>query len=188
MKNTIQPFQFPIYQNFIDDKFYNQIKKGADIYIKENIDNFNVKWFCPTTSNWIKKTNPYFSQIKDIIKPHISNYFNTWKFQNDKNLLIDEIWINIASKNAYQEEHYHNNFFSGVLYLETFPDSGAIQFMNPLSTESLFMDLPEIFNFAHLIQPTNSMVLIFPGWLKHRVLPNTSDNNRITIAFNVIKK
>jgi len=185
MDNIIHPFQIPIYQSFIEQDLLTQIKEDTNYYIEKNPTKFDVKWYCPTKSCFINPKEPYFLKIKDSIKNHVSKYFDVWKFQEDINLKVDEIWINIASKDAYQEEHYHNSFFSGVLYLETFSGSGSIHFMNPLSTEAMVMNLPKTFDFAHKIQPTNGMILIFPSWLTHRVMSNNSNNNRITIAFNI---
>ena len=35
------------------------------------------------------------------------------------------------------------------------------------------------------IPPNKQELLIFPSWLKHSVMPNLSDEERITISFNL---
>ena len=38
---------------------------------------------------------------------------------------------------------------------------------------------------AWTIKPIANQLLMFPGWLKHRVEPNLGKENRISISFNL---
>ena len=38
------------------------------------------------------------------------------------------------------------------------------------------------------IEPKENMLLYFPGWLEHEVEPNNSNEERISISFNLIRK
>ena len=48
MDNIICPFQIPIYQSFIEEDSFIQIKKDVNVFIDNNFNLFNNKWDCPT--------------------------------------------------------------------------------------------------------------------------------------------
>jgi hypothetical protein len=70
-------------------------------------------------------------------------------------------------------------------------DSGDIVFNNNMSPLfprelSVEMDNYHLLNSSTWkIRPTNKDILIFPSHLTHSVTPNTSDEERYVLAFNV---
>ena len=188
MSNIINPFAIPIYQDLINKKFFDIIRKDTYSFIAKNQDLFEEPWLCPTktTINHPKSMNINIPILENTIKTHIENYFKLWMFRNPIKLILKDIWVNLAPNLAYQEEHHHNNnLFSGVLYIDVNEHSGIIEFMNPLQSSSILMDSPLIFNSQFKITPLNGMILLFPGWLNHRVGQNKSDKDRISISFNI---
>jgi uncharacterized protein (TIGR02466 family) len=188
MDNITYPFPLPIYQNFIDKDSFNIIKDDTYKFIKENQDLFESVWMCPTktTQQHPKSKNIQSETLNNEIKKHIERYFKVWDFNKSCNLQIKELWINIAQTGDYQEEHnHHKALFSGVLYINTNESSGDFNFINPLSAEGILMEDSNKFGFIHPIKPQNGIILLFPGWLNHRALPNNSDEDRISISFNI---
>jgi hypothetical protein len=100
-------------------------------------------------------------------------------------------WVNINKKNNYNTRHVHLDtrmFLSGVYYAKVPENSGNIRFYDPrgplmqaMSDHDYFYDG---FAYQYLI-PKDDMIIFFPSWLEHDVEPNNSDEDRISIAFNI---
>jgi uncharacterized protein (TIGR02466 family) len=188
MNNIIHPFSLPIYQDFINKEFFDIIKEDTYQFISKNKELFKDIWYCPTktTQGQPKEKNIQSKILENQIKHHIENYLKIWNFKKLNGLKITEIWVNIAEEGSYQEEHNHgSNLFSGVVYIDTNESSGDFQFLNPLSTEHILMHDSKLLPPFFPIKPQNNMIVLFPGWLNHRVLSNKSNKNRISISFNI---
>lgn len=105
---------------------------------------------------------------------------------------INNCWININYKNNYNDRHMHKgSILSGVFYISTNKNSGQIIFYNPNDKLSFFMssNIIKEYNFVNSsiwkFKPCNNLLLIFPSWLEHQVMPNISEEDRISIAFNI---
>lgn len=99
-------------------------------------------------------------------------------------------WLNINSKGSFNTLHDHvsmTNFLSGVFYVKVPENSGNIYFKDPRTLVKCF---PDEQYFAKGIdemelEPQENMLVIFPTWLSHRVGVNMSEEDRISIAFNI---
>lgn len=105
---------------------------------------------------------------------------------------IQNLWININSKNHFNERHMHKgSVLSGVFYVSTNINSGQIVFYNPNDKLSFFIspNLIDQYNFVNSstwkFTPYDNLLLIFPSWLEHQVTPNFNEDDRISIAFNI---
>jgi uncharacterized protein (TIGR02466 family) len=129
------------------------------------------------------ETLPELSAHVDLLVKQVCYEINDeFKFE------VDGYWININRKGNYNIPHVHpNSALSGVIYVACNNNTGNIKF----NSNSLMEHYPiNVFNsklFTDNIefQPKVGDVLIFPSWIYHSVLPNNSDHDRISIAFNV---
>jgi len=120
-------------------------------------------------------------------------YFENLNGKKEYQTFLDNMWININPKGGYNMPHIHpKTFVSGVVYVKTPQNCGKIWFMHPSDAiEYDWLSKPYwkeyIENTSRLyymnVQP--KMLYIFPSWLKHGVEPNTSDEDRISISFNI---
>ena len=99
-------------------------------------------------------------------------------------------WININPPGTSNERHTHpGSDLSVVMYVKVPENSGDIEMTNPAYIESfnlLSAARPEAnLSPSVSITPVEGRVLIFPSNILHRVLENKSDNDRISIAWNV---
>jgi hypothetical protein len=92
------------------------------------------------------------------------------------NLKVSGMWINISPYKAYNYIHHHgsNSTYSGIFYLKIPPESGKVVFVDPLDVNNCFPLIPN---------PNN--LIIFPATLPHFVESNFSQEDRISIAFNI---
>jgi uncharacterized protein (TIGR02466 family) len=97
----------------------------------------------------------------------------------DRTPQVVNFWYNVNPPGAFNWTHSHPNCsFSSVIYLENTAQSGPIVFENP---QAIVGTLAE-----RAILPREGAVLLFPATTLHRVEPNLSTRDRITIAVNWI--
>jgi uncharacterized protein (TIGR02466 family) len=113
------------------------------------------------------------------------------EFKLVDNAYIENMWVNINQKHDFNKLHDHPNcILSGVFYVSAPDNCGKIFFKNPNPLVKHYINRKFILEHNHLtsgdwwFQPQDGMILIFPSWLEHFVLPNESDSDRISIAFN----
>ncbi len=109
-------------------------------------------------------------------------------------------WYNINYRYSYNKAHIHpKSYLSGVYYIKVPADSGRIVF-NRSETEIDRMDfIVEEFvktkqtknniriNTEHWYDPTEGMLILFPGHVNHYVEQNLTldaDDKRISLSFN----
>ena len=103
-----------------------------------------------------------------------------------------QAWVNISPPGASKQVHFHANcHFSGVYYLSLkAPECGSIYFRDP-RVASRMMPYPTTqqtgFTASEVrMPPEEGRLYIFPGWLEHGVEVNQSQQDRISISFNVL--
>ena len=112
----------------------------------------------------------------------------------NKSIFLNNAWININQKDNLNQVHTHpNNILSGVYYVKTPEKCGNIVFRHPAfdmmerDWEDIISDSDHnVYNSDTWWLPAKANTLyIFPSWIKHLVGPNMSDEERISISFNV---
>lgn len=107
--------------------------------------------------------------------------------------LFISTWVNINNRGNYNSRHTHSNginFLSGVYYVTVPKNSGNIVFFDPKSM--IFSSAPDGEYYrrsaSEVCEPKENMLLLFPSWLEHEVEQNNTDEDRISISFNLIRK
>ena len=95
-----------------------------------------------------------------------------------------EMWAMVNQKHSYNAHHVHEGLLSGVFYLQVPEDSGRLILCNP----AVRSDNHAIRIKDYAIQPENLALIMFPSWLEHYVEPNNSNDERISISFNIGEK
>ncbi len=104
-------------------------------------------------------------------------------------LELSTCWALVNGRHASGAAHCHPNaFLSGVYYVSTTKESGAIHFLDPrpaaqMAAAPVAEYVPWTVRQVSY-QPPPGAMLIFPSWLHHSVGPNLSDAPRISISFN----
>ncbi len=104
-------------------------------------------------------------------------------------------WVNLHEEDGMGRNHIHaNSMISGVLFLDTPPNSGKFQVMSPaVNGNRLFSTYiqPEktavnMYNVDyHVLEPVSGQCVMFPSYLSHMVGKNMTKLPRWTIAFNM---
>lgn len=104
---------------------------------------------------------------------------------------ISACWATVLAQGAAHKAHHHpNNFLSGVYYVRTRPGADAINFHDPRSQTGIIRppvaELTAENTDQVVVRVKDGTLLIFPSFLQHSVDANTSEEERISISFNIM--
>jgi uncharacterized protein (TIGR02466 family) len=100
-------------------------------------------------------------------------------------------WATVLAKGAMHKAHRHpNNFLSGVYYIRTHPGSDTINFHDPRNQAGVIrppvVELTAENTDQVVVKVADGTLLMFPSYLEHSVDASMSDEERISISFNVM--
>ena len=99
---------------------------------------------------------------------------------------VTQSWFNQHFRDGNTLEHNHSFVtFVASCYVSCPPDSGNIEFKDPLEYHKQSWPIVPEQSLWREVEVATNDVLIFPGFLKHRVLPNNTDQERIVMTFNI---
>jgi len=134
---------------------------------------------------------PAFATLKSWLD-HQANTFAAslyWDMAGRK-LVLDSLWVNILGEGGSHSGHIHpNSVVSGTVYVAMPEGSGALKFEDPrlssmMAAPPLKTDTPEPYQRFAYRTPTAGTALFWESWLRHEVMPNRSEAERISISFN----
>ena len=132
-------------------------------------------------------TRPAFAEFVKLVEMAargVARYLQVDQYP----MVITGCWANINPPGAYHPTHCHpNNYLSGVYYVAA-PPPTKILFQDPRPV--MIMPKPRQFsrvtaNGAEAESKAGRMVL-FPSWLRHNVPANSTEGDRVSIAFNLM--
>ena len=100
-------------------------------------------------------------------------------------------WANVLAKGAVHRAHNHpNNFLSGVYYVRTWPGADSINFHDPRVQTGIIRP-PVVALTAEntdqvVVSVKNGTLLLFPAYLQHSVDANASEEERVSVSFNIM--
>ena len=132
-----------------------------------------------------------FKDLTKTIMQVSKNYLNEMKWVYS-DYGITDMWATINPPNGYHRPHVHsNNVISGVYYLKSDVSSDII-FADPRPQAHIIepeMISYEVNNSQNWHYPSiENRIILFPSFLSHHVPVNNSNENRISIAFNIMLK
>jgi uncharacterized protein (TIGR02466 family) len=109
----------------------------------------------------------------------------------DEPFEITACWATVLAHGAAHKVHSHpNNYLSGVYYVCTRPGADTINFHDPRRQTGVIrppvVELTAENTDQVVIKVHDGTLLMFPSYLEHSVDTNTSDEERISISFNVM--
>ena len=100
-------------------------------------------------------------------------------------LKIHTYWLQDYQPNQYHSMHTHGDtLYAGVIYLRFKGHGGHLIFQNPCTVQWMTRSGP----FEHYYQPQRGKMVVFDGWLPHRVADvEDTVKERSILAFNVVR-
>ncbi len=104
---------------------------------------------------------------------------------------ITGCWITVLAKGAAHRIHSHpNNFLSGVYYVRTPAGADTINFHDPRKQTAVIR--PPVTKLTAentdqvVVRVTAGSLLMFPSFVEHSVDANPSEEERVSVSFNVM--
>ena len=172
------------------DLNYKNIKSTVQEYISERPNNTSLLEKGVAYSTVAHQSNPphLWPEFKDFCTKlliTLKRIYTEHRILDKENCLLQS-WINTHGLGGETLEHSHNLVdFVVTCYLNLPDNGGFIEFRDPLEYHKANSYInPETDLWTAIPCKTND-ILIFPGWLKHRVQPNNSEEERVVLTINV---
>ncbi len=182
LKETIKNYEK--HKSKLIDFAYNERKLDPKGVIKSNEGGWH------SDDKYASFSNPFSKIVIDLISQMLTKkqYFSI------KEIKILNMWININEKGNSNGKHNHPGCdLSGVFWVKAPKDSGAIAFESP-NLHSQFKQIKSFKNdsleklpalSSYNIKATEGTILLFNSSLDHWVLKNESNEDRISVSFNI---
>ena len=130
----------------------------------------------------------------DVLQLFLINCLSNFPPIKESVQLRGYAWININKPGDYNIKHVHpTNNLSGVLWIKCLENSGDIVFDSPNNFESFLENksYDDDFKKSNFIDdsyhcyPTEGRMIVFPSHLQHHVQENKSNEDRISVSFNI---
>ena len=185
-------FPVPIYHvvNAFNKKDLDQIKNRYNFFKERSLlNNFNGTSLLSfnTPSGGASLNNPLMNDIRDKVLFHCLQYINQLGIKIE-GMTITKDWVIGYEKDQYQGEHNHgydNSDISGVIFASVPEGASPLIFItpNPYALHSCVVN-----ESSYGIIPEEGMVVLFPSFLKHKILPNINmevGHLRLAMSFNI---
>lgn len=160
-------------------------------------------------SNPLVDFDPAFEELCVLVKEAGQGFLSHMGYGNK----IEDVncWANINNKGQFNMFHHHNgSLLGGVYYPVKSLDDGVLSFNygnDPVDAGAwgghggelviqspnynlqghLKTNLPSAWNTDHYhINPTSGLLVLFPAYLTHSVMPVMGDTTRISLAFSFL--
>jgi uncharacterized protein (TIGR02466 family) len=176
LKNVQEELE-PIYEDLLAKNKFQHNRNShshmiSDITFTENLlDNYN-------TENFKKELNLHLKHYLSLIRANI-------EIKNGSEYTITSSWMTLNKQNSYAVVHSHGSSdLSGVYYFKTNGKDGNLFFETPIKMNKAN------YCFRHYatteeIAPKVGNIILFPGWMEHGVGTNQTDNDRVSLSFNI---
>ena len=180
-------FSTPVYCDQVGDfdKVQEEIKNCIDILDFELNDSWGTTHYLSKNMFNEHLFNKYnLKRLTNQIDYHLHNYASIIGFPM-REYTYDSSWVSMFKKGNYGHIHNHGPVdIAGVYYYKTNGEDGNLFFDSPvpnMDTSLMFYPLAD----RVLFKPIEGRLLLFPGWLKHGIETNDTDNTRISLSFNI---
>jgi uncharacterized protein (TIGR02466 family) len=125
------------------------------------------------------------SNFLNLLDSHVSAYLMYSCKVPQVQYEITQSWLTLSTNRDYAHIHNHGaSHVSGCYYIKTNGLDGEFMIpctQTPLETNRVFANASR----TTAIQPKVGKMLLFPGWMNHGVGTNCTDNERVSLSFNI---
>jgi uncharacterized protein (TIGR02466 family) len=175
---------------------FTNVDNQAIINLAEEMRQKDLGRVISNIGGW-QSNSIYIEDLPECMKPLHSNVEETLnkicaQFTYSKSVAVTEYWINVNKKGDRNMMHNHSNCtIAGVYYVKADNKSGAFKLHRDQHESFLWGSLTDNNNNPDTsgvvnYKPIPSRALFFPAWVNHSVDVSTSDEDRISIAFNAV--
>jgi uncharacterized protein (TIGR02466 family) len=139
----------------------------------------------------LQEVSPTFEILRQKLKRHVAAFSSAVEWDlSGRTLRMTDCWINIMPRHTSHSLHLHpNSTLSGSYYVLVPKGSPGIKFEDPRLDR--FMAAPPRKSAATreslpwvTFPAAAGELLLFESWLRHEVVANRTDSERISVSFN----
>ena len=139
----------------------------------------------------LQNISPTFETLRRKLKRHVAAFAAAVEWDlKDRELEMTDCWVNIMPRHTVHGLHLHpHSTLSGTYYVQVPKGSPGIKFEDPRLDR--FMAAPPRREGASLqarpwvtFPAQAGQLLLFESWLRHEVVPNAVNAERISVSFN----
>ncbi len=141
--------------------------------------------------HWLQRVSPTFKALETKLGRHVKAFAEAveWDLEG-KVLQMTDCWINIMPKHVVHGLHLHPlSSLSGTYYVHVPRGTPGIKFEDPRLDR--FMAAPPRKSTARretrpwgTFPAAAGQLMLFESWLRHEVVPNRVDAERVSVSFN----
>lgn len=123
----------------------------------------------------------------DFLNSEVQGYWKELGYSKTLEPYVWSMWSNRSHERSYIHSHIHSPMaIAGAVYLDVDEGMGnfVIEDPNEMLIRSQPVDNPDIIGEAELDVKSGD-VLMFPGYVRHRTITNSTNKPRITLPFVV---
>ncbi|MBU2888909.1 TIGR02466 family protein [Celeribacter halophilus] len=134
---------------------------------------------------------PIFKDIVESLDQHVAKFAEDLQFDlGGRKLVLEDLWINILPEGGYHSAHIHpHSVISGTTYVAMPDGASSLRLEDP--RHAMMMAAParikdarrEMQNFIY-VAPEAGDILLWESWLRHEVMMNQSEFDRVSVSFN----
>ena len=134
---------------------------------------------------------PVFADLVKSLDAHVAAFAEDLEFDLDgRDLVLEDIWINILPEGGFHSAHIHpHSVISGTTYVSMPEGASALKLEDP--RHAMMMAAPprrkdardELKSFVY-VKPAVGDVLLWESWLRHEVVMNEAEDERVSVSFH----
>jgi uncharacterized protein (TIGR02466 family) len=188
-------FPIPLWRYRVDDHERLNAALLDEIAVRQKKDkdiaNRNRRGW-QSAHDFFDRKEPAQAELADVVRKLLVDALKavSREIKADKVNFSMNGWVNVNPPGGYIGPHAHpNGLISGSYYVSVPNEQGpggSIEFVCPHAVSYMggFIKAPMLVDKLR-VHPKPGEVLLFPSQLLHWVLPNDSDEDRVTVAFNL---
>ena len=178
-------FSTPIYTSTLDDQIADKVENIVvpKLNLLSQMETNKTDYFSPTKVVNFNEVSFLFDEINKAAEDYCIQT-DTFKGNNIS------YWVQDYQKEEHHESHAHpGSFLSGVYYIRANENAGDIMFQNPNPHVYFtpYQNNSMVEHHTHRVKPHKGLLVLFPYWLFHQVIPSKELNTiRTCLAFNFL--
>tara|TARA_B100001094_G_C17768860_1_gene593988 strand:- start:22 stop:642 length:621 start_codon:yes stop_codon:yes gene_type:complete len=186
-------FPIPLYLEYAEGEEFKKIEE--ELISASDKTEFSQRKDWNADTHQLSK-NPFSSNIltdhnciatMEFIQRNVIEYVKlSTRSDGNNQYRWSESWITKTLKGQYAAEHHHGYAdISGVYYFNTNGEDGNLRFDNihsQMAGNFILAELPS----KQPMPLKNGLLILWPGVLKHGTMTNVTDNERMSLSFNIL--
>jgi len=187
---VVPAFVTPIYRGSVNE--YDDIQSELESCIEKIEFGMVSGW---GSTHWLSDPSFNSNLVSDFnldkfaaeIDIHVKNYCQSVGYRpkdgTELKYRIVSSWFALFKRGNYAHIHNHGiSDIAGVYYFKKSGDDGNLFFCTPNKS----IDSSVLLKTGRMVvNPTEGDFLLFPGWLDHGVQTNDTDDERVSVSFNI---